>query len=78
MYRTIIIFPYVPGHFSLISNVIDFFIHSLNRFVLKNKQVPYVQLSHDPRSEHSQQKMSAANTNGAGGSGSSLRPHQGP
>ena len=31
----VIIFPFIPGCFSLISNVTNFFIHSLNRFVFK-------------------------------------------
>ena len=46
---------FIPGHFSFISNTTNFFIHSLNRFVLKKNaygllvffsRVPYMQLSH--------------------------------
>ena len=49
--------PFIPGRFSFISNATNFFIHSLNGFVLKKKKnayallvfinlAPYMQLSH--------------------------------
>ena len=75
--------------FSLISNATNFFIHPLNRFVLKKKNayallvflnwVPYMQLSHMiPGVNIIGRKVSVASVNGAGGSGGVLRPQKGP
>ena len=49
------IFPFILGHFSFANNATNFFIHSLNKFILKKNsyrllvffsQVPYIILSH--------------------------------
>ena len=83
------IFPFLHGRFSLISNATDFFIHSLNGFVLKKKKgcallvfinlVPYMQLSHIiPGVTIMGRKVSVASVNGARESGGVLRPQWGP
>ena len=75
-------------YFSLISNATNFFIHSLNRFILKKNTyallvffdwVPYMQLSQMiPGVNIIDRKVSVASVNRAGGSGGVLRPHSGP
>ena len=57
---------FIPGRFSFISNTTNFFIHSLNRFVLKKKCLwvagflqsgaLYATITHDLRREFNQQK----------------------
>ena len=80
LYRLHIIFPFIPGCFSLISNGKNFFVHSLNRFVLKKKILMHwwfssMQLSHMiPGVNIIGRKVSVASVNEAGGSGGSLRP----
>ena len=84
------ILPFIPDCFSFIINAINFFIYSLNGFVLKKKkkkayallvffnQVPYMQLSHMiPRVNILSRKVILASINRVGGSGGVLRPQQG-
>ena len=73
----VIIFPFIPGRFSFISNATHFFIHSLKRFILKKNaygllvffnRVPYMQLSHIITGVNIiGRKVSVASVNGAGG-----------
>ena len=69
----------------LISNAMNFFIHSLNRFGVEKKMLmrcwissikcPIMQLSHMiPGVNIISRKVSVARVNGAWGSGGSLRP----
>ena len=85
----VIIFSFIPGYFSFISNAMKFFIHSLNRFVLKKKKaygllvffnwVPYMSLSHMILGVNIiGRKMSVVSINGAGGYGGVLRTQRGP
>ena len=73
----VIIFPFIPDHFSITGNAINFFIHSSNRFVLKKNayallvffnRVPYIQLSYMiPGVNIIDRKVNVASVNRAGG-----------
>ena len=81
-------FPFIPGRLSFLSNATNFFIHSLNRFVLKQNAygllvvfnwVCYMPLSLIiPGVNIISKKVSVASINGAGGSEGVLRSQQGP
>ena len=87
--RKKVIFIFIPGYFSFISNAMNFLIHSLNRFDLKKKCLCnagfsqlgalYAIITHDPKSECNGRKLSVVSSvNRAGGSGGVLRPQWGP
>ena len=83
-----IIFPFILGRFSFISNATNFFIHSLNRFLWKKKNclrvarvlqlVPYMQIS-DMILEVNiiSRKVSVASFYRAGGLGVFWEPREG-
>ena len=78
------IFSFILGRFSFVSNATNFFIHSLNRFILKRKCL-HVAGSFQSVALYATitgvniigRKVNVANVNGAGWSGSILRPQRG-
>ena len=86
----VIILPFIPGSFFLISNATNFFIRSLTGLFWKKKKsyytllvffnrVPYMQLLQMiPGVNIICRKVSVESVNGVGGSGGSLRPQRGP
>ena len=73
------IFIFIPGLFSFISNAMNFFIHSFKQVWFEKKCLRiagfpqlgalYAIITHNPRSEYNGRKLSVASINGAGGGG---------
>ena len=82
----VIIFPFIPVHFSFFSNATNFFIHSLNRFFFFNvykllvffNQAPYMQIPDlNPGLNIIDRKVSIVSINRDGESGGVLRSQLG-
>ena len=69
-------FPFILDQFSFVSNAMNFFIHSLNRFVLYLRVADFLQsgalyatITHDPQVNITDGKVSIVSVNKACGSG---------